>query len=165
MKFIFLDIDGVLNCTTTTERHKGMIGIEDEKLQLLKEIVSATGAKIILTSTWKTDWFPDVPEEDLPSDGKYLNKKFAKYGLHIMAKTEDECWGKRGEGILRFMGNLARPVTSYVILDDERFDYIELGMDKNLVKTQFVPMYEGQECGLHKYHVEKAINILNGVRE
>ena len=62
MKIIFLDIDGVLNCVTTKERIPGsklLLGMEDIKIRYLKEIVDRTDAKIVLTSTWKVDWFKD----------------------------------------------------------------------------------------------------------
>jgi hypothetical protein len=56
VKAIFLDIDGVLNTMYTEGRVTGsklIIGIEDRFVELLKQIVDATDAVIVLTSTWK----------------------------------------------------------------------------------------------------------------
>ena len=53
---IFLDFDGVLNSKYTKEKWKGWAGIEDEKLQLLKDIVDNTKSIIVLTSSWRHSW-------------------------------------------------------------------------------------------------------------
>ena len=59
MKIIFLDIDGVLN----SEMYEWSRGedradnrIDLSRVRLLKDIVSATDAKIVLSSTWRLDW-------------------------------------------------------------------------------------------------------------
>lgn len=49
VKVIFLDIDGVLN--TNSDRN-----ISDEKLIFLSELVSKTGAEIVLSSSWRNWW-------------------------------------------------------------------------------------------------------------
>lgn len=153
MKFIFLDIDGVLNYANCRARSStGCIGIENEPLKLLKHIVEETGAKIVLTSTWKTDWFKTDYIEDLPKDGQYLIKKFSQVRLGILDKTVDKQWSMRGQGILDYLKDCY--CDGFVILDDETFDFFELGLDKYLVKTSF---FNG---GLTTSHAERAINIL-----
>ena len=58
MKVVFLDIDGVLNDDTTPSRTKSrLIFVDREKLLRLKRIVAATGAKIVLSSTWRHKFF------------------------------------------------------------------------------------------------------------
>ena len=154
MKFIFLDIDGVLNCSET--KHKsptGCVGIDPDKVFQLKQIVDATGAKIILTSTWKTDWFITNNLDELNKDGRYLYDSLSAHGLGILDKTIDYAWSKRGQGIIDFLKNSY--CESFVILDDGLFDFLELGLDRYLVRTEYF------DEGLTKYHVEKAINILN----
>eukprot|EP00012_Vannella_robusta_P006151 CAMPEP_0206201584 /NCGR_PEP_ID=MMETSP0166-20121206/11650_1 /ASSEMBLY_ACC=CAM_ASM_000260 /TAXON_ID=95228 /ORGANISM="Vannella robusta, Strain DIVA3 518/3/11/1/6" /LENGTH=261 /DNA_ID=CAMNT_0053620317 /DNA_START=1 /DNA_END=783 /DNA_ORIENTATION=+ len=47
MKLIFLDVDGVLNRDVTEG------GFEDECVEALKYIVQKSGAKIVLSSTWR----------------------------------------------------------------------------------------------------------------
>lgn len=163
MKIIFLDVDGVLNCGTTKERHKGMLGIEDEKVTLLREIIEATGAKVVLTSTWRIDWERDVPFESLNSDGRYLVKKLADQDIEIIAKVPDVAWSKRGAEILEYIHNSHEKIDGIVILDDERFDFEETGLVQYLVKTQFLPKYPEQPLGLQKSHVLDAIKILKGI--
>lgn len=56
MKVIFLDIDGVLNCATTTKRLNVCFEfnfVDTRKVLRLRDIVERTGAKLILSSTWR----------------------------------------------------------------------------------------------------------------
>lgn len=158
MRVCFLDIDGVLNFIGCKSRSAtGCLGIEDEKLDLLKQLIDRTGAKIVLTSTWKTEWFPTEYIEDLPKDGQYLQKKFKSHGLHIFAKTEDPEWARRGRGILDFINHFPRNIESFVILDDESFDFEYEGIDDKFVHTSMID-------GLLPEHIEKAVSILNEQR-
>ena len=45
-RLIFLDIDGVICCNTS-----GIL--EPRKLELLSSVVSATGAKVVLSTDWR----------------------------------------------------------------------------------------------------------------
>lgn len=53
MKILFLDIDGVVNCATTTQRHRGVIGIDPYMALLVGRIVEQTGCKVVLSSSWR----------------------------------------------------------------------------------------------------------------
>ena len=139
MKIIFLDIDGVLNYVGCKARSTtGCLGIDDEKVKLLKQIIDQTGAIVVLTSTWKTDWFRTQYIEDLPKDGQYLIRQLGKYRIFILDKTEDSSWAQRGQGILDFIETSKYNVEQFVILDDESFDFIELGLENRFVKTSFL---------------------------
>lgn len=56
---LFLDVDGVLNCRGTRERspHR-TLGVEPSKASLVRRIVAVTGARIVLSSTWRK--YPDL---------------------------------------------------------------------------------------------------------
>lgn len=156
MKVIFTDIDGVYNYAQCNAKSpSGCLGIEDDNLELLKQIVDRTGAKIILTSTWKTEWEKTDYIEDLSKDGQYLVKKFRAHGLNILDKTTDPTWAQRGKGIIDFIYNFPAEIEAFVILDDESFDFSETGLLDKQVKTKFF------DTGLTKEDVEKAVNILN----
>ena len=156
MKIIFLDIDGVLNYRGCKAKSAtGCLGIDEEKVKLLKDLVGRTDACVVLTSTWKTDWFWTHYIDDLPKDGQYLVRQLGKYKIFIIDKTEDPSWARRGQGILDFIETSKYNVEQFVILDDESFDFIELGLGNRFVKTNF-------EYGLLPEHVEKAVSILNG---
>lgn len=148
-------MDGVYNYLGCKSRSpSGCYGIEDDKLLLLKEIIDKTGAIVILTSTWKQDWFVINDITQLNKDGQYLQNQFNKYGITIVNKTIDPEWKNRGIGIIDFINQCDEEVKSFVILDDESFDFDDLGLTPNFVQTEFAD-------GLLPEHVEKAVKILN----
>lgn len=53
LKVIFLDVDGVLNCYKTVEKFGVFRGIEQSKVELVRRLVKETGAKIVVSSTWR----------------------------------------------------------------------------------------------------------------
>ena len=55
MKVIFLDIDGVLNSTQTKNPRKFLYIVEPELVERLKRLVAATGAQVVLSTTWRYD--------------------------------------------------------------------------------------------------------------
>jgi len=61
MKILFLDIDGVVNCATTSQRHRGAIGIDPYMAHLVRMIVEQTGCQVVLSSSWRH--FPDGRKE------------------------------------------------------------------------------------------------------
>ncbi len=152
MKVIFLDVDGVLNSIDSEDMFKCFIGIDYSGVKLLKQIVDATGAEIVLVSTWKLSWEKDGQSRP-DSLGSYLDTRLAEEELIIIDKTEGRmCY--RGHGIVDWLSD--HPAESWVVLDDEIFeDYEECGIMPHLVKTDF---YDG---GLKEKHVELAINLLN----
>jgi hypothetical protein len=55
MKVIFLDIDGVLNCKNTSNPRKFPYIVDPKLLNRLKRLLQRTGAKVVLSSTWRYD--------------------------------------------------------------------------------------------------------------
>lgn len=158
VRIIFLDIDGVLNCSSTADRCSGYVGIEDKKVALLKTIVAKSQARIVLTSSWKRYWYKDKKEEqDKMAD--YLDRKMARSALTISDKTTDKNALTRSVGIKEYINELEAKglkVVSYVILDDELFDYREEGLMDHLIKTK----YEGCDGGLNDVTAKEAIRML-----
>ena len=151
MKVIFTDIDGVLNEDTTPTRTKSrVIFIDQDKLLRLKRIVDATGAKIVLSSTWRYD------RDDARYNGDFLElqEAFRKVGLGFYDYTPEEVTGrKRGIEIQDWLG-MHPEVDQYIILDDELFDFEKRGLLPRLIKTVF---WDG---GLTEDHVQEAIDLL-----
>ena len=150
MRVIFLDIDGVVNCWDTKERAPSrVIGVEQRLIAHVKEIVDATGAKIVLSSTWRKDWAFDL------LDGKdwiYLRDEFAKQGLHFLDYTPSRRDSHRGEEIKEWLESTDYDVESYVVIDDEMYDIWELH-EGHLVQTSY-------DDGIKPEAVDKAIKIL-----
>jgi Swiss Army Knife RNA repair-like protein len=55
MKVIFLDIDGVLNCEKTRNPRKFPFVVDKKLLARLKKLVAETGAKVVLSTSWRLD--------------------------------------------------------------------------------------------------------------
>lgn len=149
MKIIFLDVDGVLNSQNyfISKYHelgrpvRGKEEIDKVAVKYLKEIVDKTGAKIVLTSSWKI----------IKRQVQDLKDVLKEYNLSIMDITSNYA-DKRGKEIREWLNN-NKDVESFVILDDDFFkDYN--GLENNLVNTSFI-------TGLTKEDVKRAINILD----
>ena len=160
-KYIFLDIDGVLNSMDWFKQNKGVAGhteINPDKVKMLKEIVDQTDAKIILSSTWRDlAAHDDRPEHEMYT---YLKTSLEEFGLSISDQTP-YIQQNRPQEIKDWLENNTNEGDHYVSLDDDYSyeAYRQYGIEECLVKTSF---YE-PDGGLRKEHVEKAVKILNGV--
>jgi hypothetical protein len=150
---IFLDIDGVLNCQSSKTRCCGVVGIDNGKVKILREIVKRNKAVIVLTSSWKTCW--ERTEKDIQHEmGNYLDRKLKREQLWVLDKTDDDGWN-RGEGIRKWL-QCHPNVTDWIVLDDEVFkDYEKFGIMEHLIKTSF---YD-DNGGLQEEHIEKACKL------
>ena len=157
---VFLDIDFVLNNSNTKERIGCSIGIEDEKILLLKDIVAHLEADIILTSSWREFWSKDLnpcsdarPLGSSPLDhGRYLNEKLAEHGLTITDKTPSYSWFDRASEVRAWLEEHPE-VDRFVILDDEDFGWKNYSLDKHWVCT-FEAGLIGYDGGLTQEHVD-----------
>lgn len=164
MKMIFLDVDGVLNYDMC-EAHIGMYyGVDQEKVKLLKRIVDATGAKIILSSTWRKNILVGMPlecQED-PFAIELMSKLKAE-GLKIYDLTSVETSDDhRKQQILDRIKEYRRDgqqIDGWVVLDDDTFDgFNELEFRKHFIYTSW-------STGLTEDDVQTAIRILNGEQD
>lgn len=151
MKVIFLDIDGVLNSYAYDRIRSMDDGIIDKtRLPILKEIVDATAAVVVLSSTWKRHWNKDICKCSFI--GKELIEAFALADIEIYDKTPD--FGSRKDEINEWIKNNG-DVEKFVILDDIVFGWDELS--DHVVRTD---ARIGR--GLEEHHKKAAIAILNG---
>lgn len=157
MKVIFLDVDGVLNCSDTEEIFY-MTFVSPQKIELLKELVDRTGAKVVLSSTWRYGWL-DV-EKGLDSIVAKcfiaLKQELEKYDITLLDYTPitNYCMNNRGGEISFWLAAHAdENIESYVILDDTCVDFLS-PHEKHLVHTS-------EKDGLLQEHVNHAIEILN----
>lgn len=169
-KVIFLDVDGVLNSSRTLYED---ISLEDDLISNLKELVDKTGAKIILSSSWRLsteaiatlmdkldkfglaisgmtcdgvdlDW---LEKYEFDTTKKYLDTKF-DYDENKQIKITHD----RGAEIFKWLHD--HDDCAYVILDDEIEDIKPYFNELVIVKTSY-------KTGLTKEDVKKAIQILN----
>jgi hypothetical protein len=155
MKIIFLDIDGVLNSETYEASRNEECGdgyIDLSRVKLLADIVNATGAKIVLTSSLRIEWEKDSRRCD--KDGKYINQCLDRYGLSIMDKTPfTSFFAERRKEILSWISNHRSEVESFVILDDMNYGWGEL--------SGRVVITDPLSYGLEEEHVQKALELLS----
>ncbi len=157
MKILFLDVDGVLNCKHTKESFAGYVFVSDDKIRLLKRIIEATDAQIVLSSSWREGWFykdhaPHTTSTELDLF-EALQDKLLDYDIEMLDYTAE--LGHRGLEIDAWLkGCVDEEIKAYVILDD--MDEAELvPHSSHLVQTDF---YEG----LTEKDVIMAIEMLNG---
>ncbi len=104
MKVIFLDIDGVLNCRRTPNSRKFPYIVDRKLLARLKRLLRRTGAKIVLTSSWRLDPI-----------GRLAAKHF---GIPCIGWLPDLPKRPRRDEILKWLANHPK-VSRYVVIDDE----------------------------------------------
>lgn len=160
VKFLFLDVDGVLNGygTTNETTPTGFTFVEDRLVEKLKKILDATEAKVVLSSDWRFE-HPRFTQEAMGEDLRLLLEKLAEFRIELYGITsrsyphrgweidnwlEDQSWKYGG------LDNI-----SFVILDDLPA-YEFMGFEDHLVHTD-------EYYGLTDEDVEKAIKILNEV--
>lgn len=150
MKVIFLDFDGVLNSAKYLLGHGDCgVAIDPARMALLKQIVDATDAKIVLSTSWREHWSKDLIHCD--STGMLINRIFSKYGLHIFDKTPE--LHERRETEIKSWLDTHPEVENFVVLDDS---LLSAGyLNGHFIKTS------NYFDGLDETDVQKAIDILN----
>lgn len=114
MKVIFLDIDGVLNTNSDRE-------ISNDKLKLLSELVSKTGADVVLSSSWRYGW--NQPEKNQPGTRIYNLKQLLKDNDIVIKDTIGLDLTKSIQ-IKNYLST--NVINNYVVLDDEPIDITNL---------------------------------------
>ena len=126
MKIIFLDVDGVLNSDEYFDKSKNwdIQGIERdidvEKIKLLKKAIDATGAEVVLSSSWR-----------YTRNAQYLKELLSKYGIYVDSTPYIQ--NERGLEIRKWLSE-HQDVEDFVILDDEIFESYDEELMKKLVK-------------------------------
>jgi hypothetical protein len=158
MILLFLDVDGVLNSRDYISRDD--VNFDDPDQQMdpdaiarLNQITDATGASIVVSSTWRLGWLDDSNGLDK------LQYSFKLYGItgKIIGMTphKPNCIrNQRGKEIQAWLDfnriNMTNDVEKFVILDDDA----DMGKLKDhLVLTKF-------KNGLQDKHVEEIIKRL-----
>ena len=149
MKLVFLDIDGVLNFRCTSVLHTPC-------LNEIQRIARETGAKFVLSSSWKEVLLSESASE---FDKRILHTLMHDSGLDFLGVTpmDPEDLDRRALEIQEWLRSFDGIVDAFVILDDLDYDFDEL-FPGCFVKTAG---YFG--AGLTKEHADNAIRILNRV--
>lgn len=150
MKIIFLDIDGVLNGNLFVPKDdRAGVLIDDTRLDLIKHIVDATDAKIVLSSSWREHW--EKNETECDDTGRKINEIFAAKGLSVFDKTS-KYHNDRKQEIIDWLQEHP-DVSDFVVIDDGFFE-------EEILKNHFV-LTSKLRFGIDEDDVNKAISILN----
>ena len=156
MKVIFLDFDGVI--TTLKSKYK----LDPDKMALIGRILDATGAKIVISSSWRRYSLEDtikditdtskhnVGDNPFPYPDAVVGVTERMYSFSYPNNDRHFCL-PRGVEIQHYI-DTHKEVEQYVILDDD-CDMLLCQAD-NFIRTD---TYEG----ISELDVEKAIVILN----
>lgn len=107
MKVIFLDIDGVLN-NSALLYHYGSDYIDGDMTDLFAGIVKSTGAKVVLSSSWRLD----------EGSRRIVKEALGIHGIDIIDVTPSMPRMRRCREISRWL--LEHPeATDYAIIDDD----------------------------------------------
>lgn len=160
MKVIFLDIDGVLNVYPQGHDKHGAI-FHSHFVDNLKRIIDETGAKIVISSTWRMAGLPGMIEmwedRNLPGEVIGITPNFMwKTGSTLQRGKEIDAWIEEWE-----VNN--SKLKSYVIIDDD--SDMEPHQLNNFIltagNTNHTDFVDGGGYGLTKECTEWAIKILN----
>ena len=133
MKVIFLDIDGVLNCSKTPNPRKFPYIVDKKLLARFQKLVERTQAKVVLSSSWRID-----------PVGLYAAKHF---GVPFMDVCPDMPKSPRRKEVLTWL--LRHPaVRRYAIIDDEDDELDELPLFQPSCTTGLTPEIA---TGVEKY--------------
>jgi hypothetical protein len=124
MKIIFLDIDGVLNCDKTRNPRKFPYVVDPTLLARLKRLLKATGAKVVLSSSWRCD-----PVGILAAK---------HWGVPFFDVCPDKPKSARGKEMLEWLSRHPK-VTRFAIIDDEDDGLDDLPLFQPSAKTGLTP--------------------------
>ncbi len=154
MKVIFLDFDGVIS----TQRMR--YHLDEEKMLLVKEICDKTGAKIVITSSWRRHTLEDTIRHITSKEEEKGRIPFLMPELIVgiteriyafpYTNKEKHYRVPRGVEIDIYLKN-NRDIENYVILDDDNDMLVE--QLPHFIQTHPIK-------GILKEDVEKAIRLL-----
>lgn len=168
-KYIFLDIDGVLNSEHTWNEYcengdqQSASTISDQYLENLQKIVEKTDAKIILSSSWRI-YFGEYTKEPRNIFAIHLVQALAKHNLKLHDMTpfiKGKFSNERGLEIRTYIDK--HNIKDYVVIDDEEFSDFRTHLDMSkFIQTKFGNENTSiEDEGLSKEVATKAIEILN----
>jgi hypothetical protein len=150
LKVVFLDFDGVLNSKEffRSPRHEESEAgaLDPEAIARLNRLLAATGAVVVISSSWRHGY----PVEALAS----MLESRGFVGV-VHDKTRDwisPACTQRGDEIADWLRDHPE-CTTYVVLDD--------GADMDAVRERFVQT-DVDDGGLQDTHVDRAIAMLGG---
>ena len=144
MKVLFLDIDGVICLHNNKDWGSEEEIFDADCCRRLKEIVGATGCKLVLSSSWRL----------FPESVRSMFRQFKPFGItreDFLGRTPLR--GERGDEVVAYVRK--RPqIETFIAVDDEPF-YSRVFPKDRLILTR-------PESGITEKIKEECIKKLNG---
>lgn len=144
MKVIFLDFDGVLNSNQYNASHwsPGVL-IDPSRMILLKRLVDAANAEIVLSTSWKEHWNQD--ESLCDETGIIINQIFREHSLKIFDKIPDT-ERDRAAGIIKWLSKHP-DAERFAVIDDMPQERCHLHFTESRTIIELKQIYlEVTEC-------------------
>jgi len=140
IKIVFLDFDGVIITPESSFRRIGPLEAAHPKaIEALNYLLSETGARLVISSTWREDY--SVEE---------LRKLLKGWGVAAEILGTTPLLDQRSEEIQSWLDECSLPIGAFVILDD----MTDMGhLASRLINTDF-------ETGLTMSHAVAARDLL-----
>lgn len=121
-------------------------------------MVDKTGAKVVLTSTWRIGWRQielGIKDSEFVKDFITLKNKLNEFGIELYDKTPvfNKPMILRGKEIQSYINNSNDTIDGYVIIDDLNGKYLR-PCSNHLLQTS-------EWKGLQEKHIKVAERILN----
>lgn len=159
MKVIFLDVDGVLNSDEFFDNNKDNSYIDEKTVRLLKKAVEETGAKVVVSSSFRyTRSFGKVQEILLRNGITFDKTPF----LDNERGKEIKQWIAEHSKISEELKD-GSEVEDYVVLDDDIFDDFDEEILSHLIKMEENEV-RGFGKGLQEKDVDKIIERFGRAR-
>ncbi|MCR5331660.1 MAG: hypothetical protein K6E62_10840 [Lachnospiraceae bacterium] len=118
MRFLFFDIDGVLNKSADWKIRS--YSMDDALIKMFCDFVRKNKLTPVMTSSWRTGFVGTLSSENSPQI-RELESKFQQYGVKIYDKTPVAKGHSRDEEIAYYCRRHANE--GYLILDDDPEEY------------------------------------------
>jgi hypothetical protein len=161
MKIIFLDIDGVLNHELFYRGYtkyprktikRPLDQIDQGSVEILNDLIKETGAKVVISSTWRRHYTPEEMQgflEHFGFKGEVIGSTPIYNQANIVRGNEILGWIRENE---KMLGQYSAYNDRYVIFDDDsEFLYWQ--------RNNFIHI--DRYCGLSPSNVYQAVKILN----
>lgn len=142
MKVIFLDVDGVLNSDEFFENNTDDSYIDIKAVKLVKKAIEETGAKVVVSSSFRYNKAFQEIQEILLRNG-------------ILFEKTPFINNERGKEIKQWLSEESE-IDDYVILDDEIFDDFDEELVSHLIKMDDNNTH-GFGKGIQLKNIEKII--------
>ena len=144
MKVIFLDFDGVITIPPKWY-------LKADKIKWVKKIVDETGAKIVVSSSWRMDSVEETIDKMIGRPKRCPRNKMLYWLIDNLYDVTHTYKGLRGQEIKDWL-NERNDIENYVIIDDDG-DFLDEQL-YHFVQTNY-------EDGITETEAIRAIKVLN----